>query len=92
MFEDFVMTAQVIAKYGCVANNRFARMDNPYFEPGGIGSYADRHDAMMHDCAWLVEHYPGLVKYYKDKKCAVTFKLHTQKAINAWRISHDYLR
>jgi hypothetical protein len=91
VIEDFVMTAQVIAKYGCVANNRYARAHSPYYEAGGIGSAEERRPLLEDTVAWLVSKYPGLVKQYKDQKHAATFAIHTEKSIEQWRKQHGYL-
>lgn len=91
MFEDFVMTAQVVAKYGCVANNRFARMHNPYWEAGGIGSFEERRPHLERNVEWLLAKFPGLLKQYKDQRHAVTFAMHGRKQVDNWRRAHGYL-
>jgi hypothetical protein len=91
MFEDMVMTAQVVAKYGCVVANRFVRMHNPYYEPGGIGSEQERIPHLRENCRWLVNQFPGLIKYREGYDWQVQFAIRTRKRINEWRRANGFL-
>lgn len=84
-FEDFVMSAQVIQKYGCVVVNRFGRMHNEYYEAGGIGSEAERRELLKANCQWLVDHFPGLVKFRPGYDWQVQFAIRTLKSLERWR-------
>jgi hypothetical protein len=92
MFEDMYKTADVIARYGCVVVNRHMKAVKPVlFEPGGIGSLEERKPHLVENCRWLMDHYPGLLRYSKGRDYHVTFAKTSFRTVNNWRRENGYL-
>jgi hypothetical protein len=91
MFEDMYKTVDVVARYGCVVVNRHMKAVKPLFEPGGIGGLEKRKPHLVENCRWLVNHYPGLLRYSKGRDYHVTFAKTSFRTVNNWRMENGYL-
>lgn len=92
MFEDMYKTVDVVARYGCVVVNRHMKAVKPVlFEPGGIGTLEERRPHLAENCKWLMEHYPGLLRYSKGRDYHVTFAKTSSRTVDCWRKENGYL-
>jgi hypothetical protein len=90
MFEDFVKSVDVAARYGAVVINNFARPENKYWEAGGIGAAEFRRPFLAQNVEWLMARYPGLVKRHKTIDTHVQFVPRTRKQLARWREENGY--
>lgn len=60
-----------------------------HYEPGGIGSYAERTPRKVQDCKYLMEKYPGFLRYKVKKDCHPQGELqicfNTIKQLKEWK-------
>jgi hypothetical protein len=90
MFEDMYKSVDVVARYGCVVINRHMKPIKPEFESGGIGSLEYRIPHLVNDCKWLMDTYPGLLRYSKGRDYHVTFAKRSHNTVNKWREANGY--
>jgi len=91
MLEDFVKSVDVVCRYGKVVIDRMAKPIKPSFEEGGIGSFQERLPHLRHDCAKLMEAYPGLLRPVKEGvDFQLTFAKRSQATIDDWRRQAGY--
>jgi hypothetical protein len=90
MFEDFCKSVDVVARYGSVVINNFARPENRYWEEGGIGSEDQRRPHLLKNVAWLVQKYRGLVRQPAAIPTNIQFALRTARQVAAWRQENGY--
>ena len=90
-YEDFCITVETVARYGCVARNNYAKCIKIPYEEGGIGSLEQRRPSLVPTCNKLKEMYPGLLKHVKDRDYDLRIRLRSQRTIDEWRKEHGYL-
>jgi hypothetical protein len=91
MFEDYLKSADVVARYGRIVINNYARPSNKYWEAGGIGSESERRQYLLHDVAELARRYPGLVGAHPEIPTNARFLLRTERQVESWRLANGYL-
>jgi hypothetical protein len=91
MFEDFTRSVDVVARTGGVLINRFLKPIKTAFEEGGIGHFVQRKPELTAVCARLMEMYPGLLTPVKGRDYSLSFAMHSDKSVRAWREKHGYL-
>jgi hypothetical protein len=91
VYDDYCKTADVVARYGSVLVNNFARPENTLWEPGGFGSYQKRYPFMVQTVKEMLALWPGLLKQHSRGPADVTFAIRTRRRIDEWRRQHGYL-
>jgi hypothetical protein len=92
MIEDMARSLDVIARFGCVCINRFMKPMKNFWEKGGIGSLEERMPNLISGNKKLIEMFPGLVQFVKNREYQLMLKLKTQKSVNKWRKEHGYIK
>jgi hypothetical protein len=92
MVEDSYMTAQVLAKYGCVVVDKRLFYRARWYEPGGHGTRQQREaNGLMDHLQNICAEYPGLVGVGKGGNTALRVLRTSENGINKWRREHGYL-
>jgi hypothetical protein len=92
MCHDSYMTAQVIAKYGCVVVDQRLFYKAKWYERGGLGSRQAREQAgLLEQLDACVTEFPGLVGLGKGKNTALRVLKCTDASVDRWRREHGYL-
>jgi hypothetical protein len=91
MFEDWYKSAEVVARYGSIVLNNYARPVNTYWEPGGIGSVDERRPCLVSNVKYIMALFPGLVGDNPKIPGHARFLLRTSKQLSQWRRVNGYL-
>lgn len=87
--DDYQYTAENLLRRGQVLVNKFVFPLAKHYEKGGCGTYPEREQAKIKDCAYLMRKYPGLFRYHKKAgqhpHSELAFRLYSQQSINNWR-------
>lgn len=86
--EDIDQTCAHLWTFGCVLVCNYIRPVAPHYEPGGIGTFAERLPAKLVAMQRLVRKWPGLIRL--KPRHGVTdadhqLRLHSPRQIAAWR-------
>lgn len=86
---DWDITAEHLWRYGCVLVNNYVYPRAGHYEPGGIGTYDERVEAKIRDCAYLMGKWPGLFRYKEKAGChpkaELALRVRTRKTVDEWR-------
>jgi hypothetical protein len=91
MIEDMARSVDVVARYGKVIVNKFAKPYKQFWEAGGIGSLEERMPNLISGCKILMKMFPGLLCFTRNKNYQLSFKHKTQKTVDRWRKENGYL-
>lgn len=87
--EDFYNTGSHLERYGaCVVNRYLAVSGSPHYQPGGMGTYAERVPVRKKDVQLLLKRFPGMFseKVREGFEAGTDLRLRlTEKTLPAWR-------
>jgi len=94
--DDFQFSCENVLRFGGVLINNFVFPLGPHYEIGGIGPNHARIPHKIKEDKWLIESYPGLLRYRKKPgvplEAEVNFRLHSPQQIKKWRAEMGYQR
>lgn len=87
--DDYGYTAENLVRFGRVLINNWIIPKAGHYEPGGIGTYAQRLPRKIADCEYLMAKYPGLFRYKVKAGCHPKAELQVRftsvAQVEAWR-------
>jgi len=87
--DDYGFTAENLLKKGRVLVNNFVKPIANHYQDGGIGTYSERLNAKIEDCAYLMTKYPGLYRYNPkksgDPRAELQLRFHSERQVEKWR-------
>ena len=87
--EDFGFCAENLVRFGRVLINNFIIPQAGHYEPGGIGTYSERVERKIKDCAYLMQKYPGLFRYKVKEGChpkaELQIRFTSSEQVERWR-------
>ena len=90
--EEFGFLADQLIKNGKVLINDWIHPKAGHYEPGGIGTYEDRVQPKIEDCAYLMNKYPNLFRYKVKKGChpkaELQIRFHSPEQLKKWKQSN----
>ena len=87
--EDFGYCAEQLIQNNAVLINSFIKPIAGHYEKGGIGSYNERVQRKIIDCAYLMRKYPKFFRYKVKKNChpkaELQIRFNNPKQIKEWK-------
>lgn len=88
--DDFQFSCENVLRFGGVLINNFVFPLGPHYETGGIGPNHARVPYKIKEDKWLMEAYPGLIRYRQKPgvplEAEVNFRIHSPEQIKKWRL------
>jgi hypothetical protein len=85
---DIGLSVDTMVKYGCIVVNNFVHPLCTMYEPGGLGSSAERCDARRQTIQQIVVEYPGLVRLVekgRGKSPVARFAVTSKEGLAKWK-------
>lgn len=87
--DDYEMSCQQMAKYGHVLVNAYVWPKSKHNQKGGLGLMSERGQKRIEDCAYMMNKWPGLLKYKQRKNSIPGGEIQLRgfgyKFYNKWR-------
>lgn len=93
--DDYSLSCDMLYKYGKVLVNNYIWPKAGHNMKGGLGKLSERGEMKREDCKYLMEKYPGLLRYKERvnslEGAEVQLRGFTEAFINKWRKSNGLL-